>query len=258
MAIHIIQTFMLLLVFCSHGLSAKVLTFERGGASNATGIVDTGSLTFEGGLIGYSDEFNGQGGSSLVLGSSLVRYGLFDKFEIRARNAGVIFQDSLVGLNDLGLGFKYAILNDEHGLLPVINLTADFRIPVGRSEFRNPGFDHSYKLSMSHKIAGNFSWFISMTPSFNSRKNRTGEFSTIDLPYVFNLSYAATERMNLFTNTYGQWGFSSFSDSPLSQDVGLTYAFTDDFAMDLSFNWGLNESGPDFGIDCGFAVRLID
>jgi len=244
-------------LFCALSVSAKVLTFERGGAYDSTGIVDPGSLTFEGGLVSYSDEFDGSG-ASLGLGSSLLRYGLFDKFELRARNAGVLFQDSLVGFDNLGLGFKYAILDEEHGLIPVINLTSDFRIPVGRSEFRNPGFNHSYQFSMSHGITEKFSWFSSFTPSFISRQDISGEFSTIDLPYVFNLSYAVNDKLTVFSDIYGQWGFSSFSDSPLSQDVGMTYAFTDDYAMDLSFNWGLNESAPDFGIDCGLAVRLLD
>lgn len=247
-----------LLVFCSLSLSAKVLTFERGGAYNSTGIVETGELTSEGGLIGYTDEFDGQNSSRIALGSSLFRYGLFDKFELRARNAGVIFQDSLVGFDNLGLGFKYAILNEEHRIFPVINLTANFDIPVGRDEFRNPGFGHSYQFSMTHGIINKLSWFLSLTPSFSSRRFLGEELSTVDLFYVFNLSYAVNEKLNVFSDIYGQWGFSSFADSPLSQDIGMTYAFTDDYAMDLSFNWGLNESAPDFGIDCGLALRLID
>lgn len=249
--------FLLIFVFCSLSSSAKVLTFERGGAYNGTGIVDPGSLTLEGGIVHYADHFD-SGGLDLGLGTSLFRYGIFDKFELRARNTGVLFNDSVVGMANLGLGFKYAILNEEHGIFPVINLMTDFQIPFGRDEFRNPGFNHSYELSMSHSISESFAWFMSFTPSFVSREDLNGDFSTFDLPYVFNLSYMPSDRLTFFTDLYGQWGFSSFASSPLAQDFGLAYAFTEDFAMDFTINWGLNDSAPDFGIDCGFALRLLD
>ena len=250
-----ISLLIFLFVFCTHASSAEILTFERGGATNSVGVVDNGELTLEGGLINYADDSSG---SSFSLGAALLRYGLFDKFELRTRYNGVLITDSLVGFDNLTLGFKYALLEREHGIFPIINLTTNFQIPIGREELRNPGFNHSYELVFQHGIVGKFSSQVTLVPSFNSRENRDGEFSTFDLPYVFNLNYAVSDEMNLFSNIFGVWGFSSFSASPLSQDIGLTYAFTEDFAMDLSLNWGLNESAPDFGLNCGFAVRLLD
>lgn len=239
-------------------VKAEVLTFERGGAFDSTGIVDPGDLTLEGGIISYADEFDGENSYQLGLGSTLVRYGLFDKFELRARNNGVLFNDRRIGFDNLGLGFKYAILNEQHGLLPILNLTTNFEIPVGIREYRNPGFSHSYNFSMSHSLVKELYYFVSFMLAVNSREDAAGEFSTIDLPYVFNLYYMFGDRLTIFTNTFGVWGLSSLSNNPVSQDFGLTYAFTEDFAMDLTFNFGLNESAPDFGIDFGFSVRLLD
>ena len=246
----------LLVLFASiSSASADVMHFERGGASTVTGLVEKHQLNYEGGLFSYADEFNGDGWG-FALGSTKIRYGLLDKLELRLTNSGVLIDDSVAGFDNLGLGFKVPLIEEEHGIIPVINLVTDFQIPIGREELRNSGFGHSYLLAISHSITDRLAALVDIGLGFTPTEGNFGDATTVDVPYVFNLSYAVNDKLGLFTDFYGQWGLSSLSSSPLSQDFGFAYAITDNFIFDLSLNWGLNEPAPDFGVDFGVAVRL--
>jgi hypothetical protein len=253
----VIVSLVLVFFFSLEANAAKPLIYERGGATNAIGVVNPGDLTLEGGVIRYNDEFNGEG-MRLGLGEALMRYGLHERFELRTRYNGVIFTNNVVGFDNLILGFKTAVVKKEKKFLPEFNITGNFEIPIGRSELRNPGFSHSYELAFRHGIYKKLFTQITFIPSFISRMNRGDELNTFDLAYVFNLSYRVTEKFTAFSNIYGTWGFSSFASSPLSQDIGFYHTISDNVAIDLSLNWGLNESAPDFGVVCGFVLRLLE
>lgn len=245
-------------IFCSiNSAKAETLHFERGGASSAPGIVKKGHLNYEGGLFSYVDEFKGNSNRSFNFGTSLFRFGVHDRFEFRATNSGLILQDSLVGFDNLGLGFKTAIINEEHGIIPVLNLTTNFEIPIGREEFKNPGFNHSYIFTLGHGLPKNFSYVFQFGPSFVSIEKNRRKFTAVELPYIANLSYAVNDRLGIFTDTYGGIGLNKNLDTTISQDVGFAYVINDSFIIDASVNWGLNDDAPDFGIDAGFAVRLL-
>ncbi|MCE2928207.1 MAG: transporter [Candidatus Caenarcaniphilales bacterium] len=236
---------------------ADVMHFERGGASTVPGIVEKGQLNLEGGLFNYADEFGGDGSYGFAIGASKIRYGIHERFELRATNAGLIINDSLAGFDNLGLGFKLALLEEEHGLMPVVNIVTDFQIPIGREELRNPGFDHTYLLSMSHSIAGKLSTAANLGLGFVANEAADGHnYTSVNVPYVLNFSYAVNDKLGVFTDTYGSWGLTGGTSDPVSQDLGFAYVINDNFIVDASLNMGLNESAPDFGIDTGFAVRL--
>jgi hypothetical protein len=244
---------------CSYTVDAraKPLVYERGGATNAIGVVNPGDLTLEGGVIRYNDEFDGEG-MRLGLGEALIRYGLHERFELRTRYNGVIFTNDIVGFDNLILGFKTAVIKEEKTFLPEFNITGNFAIPIGRSELRNPGFSHSYELAFRHGIYKKLFTQITFVPSFVSHIKNGNEFNSLDLGYIFNLSYRIAKNCVLFSNLYGVWGLSSGADNPLSQDLGFYKTINDNFAIDLSINWGLNESAPDFGVATGFVVRLLE
>lgn len=252
----------LLIIFCLcafliRAANADVMHFERGGASTVPGLVEKGQINYEGGLFNYADEFNGEGSWGLALGSSKIRYGLLKRFELRALNSGVLVNDKLAGFDNLGLGFKLALLEEEHGLLPTLNLITDFQIPIGREELRNTGFNHSYLFTMSHSLIGKLGFVGNIGAAFSSNpSNFGGDFTGVEIPYVANLNYAVNDKLGLFTDIYGVWGLTDGFANPVSQDFGFAYAITDNFIYDLSLNWGLNESAPDFGIDTGIAIRL--
>jgi hypothetical protein len=228
---------------------ADLMHFERGGASTVTGLVEKGQLNYEGGIFNYADEFNGKSSAEFVLGASKIRYGLSDRLELRLLNSGVFVNDSLAGMANLGLGFKLAI-TEGNRIMPTINLVTDFQIPFGRSELRNPGFNHSYLAAISQTLIGKLGALVNFGISFDSGPN---DSTFVNLPFLFDLNYAINDKIGIFTDIYGNWGPSGM---PLAMDFGFAYAFTDNFVVDLSLNWGLNESAPDFGVDMGFAVRL--
>lgn len=246
-----------ILLLSVNSAKADLMHFERGGASTVPGIVEKGQINLEAGLFNYADEFSGDSSYGFALGSSKIRYGLHERLELRMTNAGLIVNNDLAGFDNLGLGFKAALLKEEHGLMPSVNLITEFQIPIGREELRNPGFNHSYLLSMGHSLVGKWSTNANLGMNFKSNTNAAGaDFTSMNMPYVFNLSYALNDKVGLFTDTYGTWALSGDTGSPLSQDIGLAYAINDNWIVDLSVNMGLNESAPDFGIDLGTALRL--
>lgn len=237
--------------------NALVMHFERGGASTVPGLVKPGQVNLEIGTFNYADEFNGKGSYGLTLASTKVRIGITDRFELRLTDLGVLVTDDLAGFSNLGLGFKLGLLNEEHGILPVVNLVTEFQIPAGREELRNPGFAHSYLLTTSKSLTDRLIAVNLMSLNFGSTQNSAGEkIGTVGIFYLTNLGYAINDKLGIFTDLYGTWGLTNGLSNPLAMDFGFAYAITDNFIYDLSVNWGLNESAPDFGVDTGLAFRL--
>jgi len=251
-----------LLIICSLCLPAfaspdQITTFELGGASNSPGIADQGRLLIEERFFHYDSSFKGNKSYNYILGDAKLRYGLIqDKLEARIYSRGITLRDDQSGLSNTSLGAKYRFLN-ESKYLPSTDLIADFEIPLGDPNLRNPGFDHSYMFVLGKQWIPKWGSIVNLSLDFSSYRDTANDVDTaISIPYVFNINYTPKPKINIFSHIYGTVFFTDAFDNPLSVDIGTSYAVNNDLILVGWLSKGLNDAAPDMSVDFGVVFRL--
>lgn len=199
---------------------------------------------------------NGTNDNVFNLGESLFRYGLIkDRLEIRTRVFGLSLINSQVGINSLSLGTKIG-LTQEKGLIPNADLIVDFLIPLNH-DFYPDNFTHSYRLTMDHKLTEKFTVSNNLALVFTGTNNPdSSDFTRVQLPYVFGLTYAVTDKLALNEEIFGIWSLSGKQGNTLGLATYATYLFTDDFAATLTALTGLNNNTDPITVNMGLVYRL--
>lgn len=249
-----------LAIFCLAHLAAmaessEITTFELGGASNSPGIANKGELIIEENLFHYQDTFSGKNSYNFQLLQTKLRYGLIQKrLEARMTSAGLALNPIDSGLSNISLGTKFRFL-DESKYLPSTELIADWEIPVGDRDLRNPGFDHSYMLVLGKAWTKKFGSIVNLSADFASFRSETGVGGIVSMPMVFNVNYYFKPELNVFSHIYGTHYFTGGIDDPLSVDLGMSYAVTKDLVLISWVSKGLNDATQDMTVDVGFVYR---
>ncbi len=261
MPIQFINRLFLILVFCFFFVqpaiseSSDITTFELGGASNSPGISNKGELIIEENLMHYQDTFSGKNSYNFQLMQTKLRYGLIpQRLEARLTSDGLALNSIDSGLSNISLGTKIRFL-DESKYLPSTEIITDWEIPVGELGLRNSGFDHSYMLVLGKAWTKKFGSIINWTLDFASFRSETGIGGVVSMPMVFNVNYYVNPELNVFSHIYGTHYFTGDRDTPLSADLGLSYAMTKDFVLVSWLSKGLNDAAQDMTIDLGFVYR---
>ena len=114
-----------------------------------------------------------------------------------------------------------------------------------------------YKFIINKSLTDKLSFLTNLTFSFDSFDFGSGrEFTAFSMPYVFDLSYALSEKLTLLAEVFGSWSFSNELGSSLGLAYGATYALTDNFVLDLTNYYGLNDASTDFGITTGISYKF--
>lgn len=262
-----ISGFILILSLLWFSLEAKaadfeVISFERGGISDSTGIVPPKKIQLEFGAWDYARDFDTSKRFVHKLGTSLWRYGLIeDRLEFRVANSGLNINSSEVGFDSLDLGYKLALIQAQQAekawYIPEVNLINHFSIPLSDTHFFNSGFNHFYKFLIAKPIGDKWSALINLGPRFRSGRTISSDDGQLaELPYVFNLGYQINQRWQIFTEIFGSWVFSSRAEDILGATVGTTYALKENLIWDFNTFWGLNSNTEGFGISTGLVYRF--
>jgi len=191
------------------------------------------------------------------LGTTLLRYGVWDNFEIRVgsyyqlSNARLpeTGQDSTQqGFGPLVLGFKVYIV-EEKGLRPEISIIADMTLRhVGSPDLR-PVFSYpTAKISASHTLGRHFSLGYNAGFAYNG-SNADGFFL-----YSAALSYSITSRLGLYGEVYGTFDHGNLPNHRI--DGGFTYLLANNFQLDISAGTGLDNNIDKHFLSCGFSWRI--
>ncbi len=239
---------------CLH-VSAEPIKFEQGGASNSPGIVEPGRLQLEWMYLSYTRP-HGTNDNVFDLGESLFRYGLIkDRLEIRTRVFGLSLMNSQVGIDSLSLGTKLG-LTKEKGLVPNADLIVDFLIPINH-DFYPDNFTHSYRLTMDHKLTEKFTVVNNLALVFTGTNNPgSNDFTRVQMPYVFGLTYNVTDKFTLNEEIFGTWSLSGNQGNALGLATYATYLFNDDFAATITALTGLNDNTDPITVNMGLVYRL--
>ncbi len=246
-------------IFLTTTVFAQVVNSEwitdRPDRTESASSVQVGSLQIESGFEYESDKSNVNTEiSSLNIASTLLRYGLFEKFELRLGGnflSSSIESGSLSlkrnGLSDIMLGAKYAFIND-HSEIPDIALILHFFLPLGAEVFKPAKTEPQAILAAAKSLTENFDLGINLGTHYNSSAEELFYF------YTVAAGIGISDKLGAFAEVYSE----IFPNNPpfISAGAGFTYLILPNLQLDISGGNGLFNNSKVWYLGAGFSVRV--
>ena len=254
----------ILLNFLFNAVYSQDLVTDRPDQTESSVTVPKGTLQWESGYWFEKDtkslSTTNKRIQSLGFNSTLLRYGIFEKIELRLGSDIVkksVSQDDMglwlpsstaTNLEPMYLGFKINLL-DEKGIIPEIAILGHLSIPMLSTTDEE---DIAPDLTLS----GSYTLSQSMGFGFNIGSHWSG-FGTgyPDIFYSAVLGISHGEKLGSYWEIYG-WEYADLEQSDLRADAGLTYLVKSNLQLDFSGGIGLSEMSPDFFVNLGFSWRI--
>lgn len=235
---------------------AVELVTDRPDQTESSGVVPLRHLQIETGFLMTGDRTDQTEVQSFAYNTTLLRYGLFENFELRAGleyrsekekllDTGEVTTTS--GFSPLYLGFKTRI-TEEKGWIPEIAFLGGISLPfTAHQEFRalHPGA--IMRFAFSHTISDRFSFGYNLGAAWEAETG-PGYF------YTAALGIGLTEKLGMFLEGFGI--FSPESDNEHLADAGFTWLILPNLQIDLSGGIGLNEAAGDYFLSAGLSYRI--
>jgi len=235
-------------------LSAEPLVTDRPDATESSAVVAPGFLQYEVGVTAFEDA---EGESREEYGSSLLRVGLFEDWELRLGWGGYTEAGDVSGATDGSLGFKYHIAAENAATWrPEMALLAQTTVPFGKDALSSDELDPGFLLAFSHTLSERWSLGYNLGAELATSETAGGDETTLASGlYSVALGYGATDRLGFFVEVFGDAGLSADSSST-SIDGGVTWLFDDDHQFDFFAGAGLDDDADDWFLGLGYSVRF--
>lgn len=232
---------------------------DRPDQSESTSVVGRGTFQLETGIALERDENALANDELLEWGSSLLRYGLSDRFELRLGFTGHTVASSETtagkfeskGFADLDVGFKLR-LRDGDGRAPAIALLASTTVPVGDDELTSDRYDPTVRLAFDHDLADTLGlgWNIGAT----RESDGAGDHQDFAI-YSASLGVDIGDRWGTFYELFGSVALGGEAADAHSFDTGLTYMVNDNLQLDIAAGIGISGEAPDTFVGLGISWR---
>ena len=235
----------------------KPIVTDRPDLTESSSTVPHKTLQIETGVVYEKTQDSELSLDNWFFGTTLLRYGLWDRFELRA---GSFYQvthgtrkesgaDSTEqGFGPLMLGFKVYVV-PEKGLRPEISILAEMTLRhIGTLTYR-PTFSYPVaKVSASHTLTDALSLGYNMGFAYNG-ENADGFFV-----YSVVLGYSITSRLGFFGEAYGTFDHGNLPNHRI--DGGFTYVVKNNLQLDISAGTGFDSNVDKHFISAGFSWRI--
>ncbi len=208
-------------------------------------LIPKGYFQFEDGFV-YENESDQV--LNISYSSMLLRYGLFDHFELRLgteynKTKRSAFDD-LSGFSPLSIGAKIHV-NEEKGWIPQIAFLGHINIAqTGAREFMQKNHSTSLLMAFGHTLNNDLSLGYSFAVEFPDDINYTiGTYTVV-------LGYAVTDKIGAFIEAYGDFSKNRIAENKFNG--GVTYLIHPKVQLDFAGGFGLSQYAPNnyfsFGI----------
>lgn len=243
--------------------NAQELVTDRPDQTESSSVVPTGYLQWESGF-GLEGDVNVIKTITMNLNSSLFRYGIRDRIELRLGTELVKVQDYIeysgiwelrevnTFLSSVYAGGKIQ-LSEQVEFIPEMAILGhiSFPKPFGQAadgEYIAPDLTFAASYTFNDQLSTGIN-LGSHWPGFG--KGRPDIFYSI----VMGLKH--TEKITSFYEIYGYNPAHTLSKD-VRIDLGVTFLVQPNFQLDLSSGKGMSEISPDFFIAGGFSWRIPD
>ncbi len=232
-------------LFALGQLSAQMVT-DRPDQTESSATVGNGNLQIESGIM---TEFGGSLFSrDIACPSTLFRYGIGDKFELRLQSDYVMTElkngDTEKGMDNIQFGFKYQLYSNngtEVAFLSHASLPTATALPED-----SKAWGAISKIAVAHELTDNLG--IGYNLGYDYFNAEEGEESMNgNLFYSLVLGVGVTDKVAFFVETYGDVNNLKTEQTENQAeglfakfDAGVTYAVKDNLQFDMSFGTGIN------------------
>lgn len=227
---------------------------DRPDQTESASVISVKGLQIE---SGFSFERYNSHVSNITYNSTLVRYGLFEKMELRLGLGYVGTHISLDGgsFNESGfapvtVGAKYKLREEGDGL-PKLALLTTLTIPNTGASF----FESKY-LGADFRINGEYSLNEAMSFGANLGVAWSGaDYGNYAVGvYTVVIGMSLSDKLGAFAELYGFIPKEGKNDH--RWDAGLIYAVNEDLQLDFSTGVGLSKVSPDFFVSLGLSIKI--
>lgn len=238
-----------LVLFVSAITFSQQIITDRPDQTESSSTVPKGSLQIEMGLVAQSMEDNAI--NSFAGPSTLLRYGITDWIELRIFNQYEshkieywgIDDRKINGFSDIEIGTKVQLFKKE-GVNTEIAFLSHAVIPTAKDELTNDKIGTINKLSIAHELTERLGL------GYNIGYDYVGQ--THAFTYSAALGFGITESLGGYVEPYGVYAEQGFFESYF--DFGLTYLTSDNFQLDASYGFGMNNDMQYFS--AGFSWNI--
>lgn len=233
------------------------LVTDRPDQTESAATVPKHFLQIETGFILENDENEISRNKSFAYSTTLLRYGLWDNFELRLGAAYLgdnvtkknsDFSQNIAGFSPLHVGFKVKVA-EEKGLRPDIAFLGGLELPFTAGSDYKPSYTAAtMRFAFSHTLSDRFSLGYNLGAEWDGETAVPGYF------YSVALGIGLIENLGMFVESFGAIQEAGTAQHQL--DVGFTYLLTPNFQVDISGGIGLNDAAPDNFISFGLSYRI--
>ena len=232
------------------------LITDRPDATEAPSVVPKGSFQAE--LGGFYESFdeNGIKTESYTYNTTLLRYGLLDRLELRLgwdivdqkitdRNLNT--EQSISGFSPLLAGVKVAI-TEEKGCLPEIGLIGHLMLPfTAGSDVKPETTGVDFRFAFAHTLSDRSSLSYNLGAEWGN--------DSPEAAYIYTLAYgyAITDAFGAYVELYGDFPENSMANH--LWDAGITYLVQHNIQLDATVGTSFTD-GQDILLSAGISFRI--
>jgi hypothetical protein len=254
-----------ILLFAFGGLSRMMsrevttpndLITDSPAATESPNTVPKKTIQVETGAFFQTYDANGTRTETIGYNTTLVRYGVFDIFElrlgwnfeeIRTTVGGAKLDDVKSGFSPLLAGIKVEIV-EEKGLIPQTGLLVHMALPFTASDdFRPQTTGVDFRFSMGHTLSNKSSL------GYNLGAQWGDDSSVANYLYTLVYGYSISEKIGFYVEIYGD---ASRANKPNHfWDAGFTYLISNVIQADATIGKSFTE-GQDILVSMGLSFRI--
>ncbi|MFT5056888.1 MAG: hypothetical protein ACI80H_001608 [Pseudoalteromonas distincta] len=276
---------LLLFFLLTASISIAQIETDRPDFTESPNVVPKGALQIETGFILENDKELAPGSNilsrhtieqyrNLTLNTTLLRFGLLENLELRLNTnfqnnqitklqlygRGVLIEELVppVGYSDPNMGFSTSFIGFKTNLYKNDKVSIGFLghlyIPeLASGDFANIAGQRiapEFLIPLTYDITDKFGIAVQYGLSWDG-------FSANPMSsYTLALGYSITKKLSFYLEPYGF--LTNYGDNLHLINGGFTYLINDDFQVDLTGGFGLNEAAPDNFINCGASFLLFN
>lgn len=232
----------------------KDMVTDRPDQTESASVISVKGLQIE---SGFSFEKYDSNISNITYNSTLLRYGLLEKFELRL---GLGYSGIHVGLDGgnmdksgfapITFGAKYQLREEGDGL-PKLAFLSTFTIPnTGADIFENKHVGADFRVNGEYSLNEAMSFGANLGVAWSGSEYGN---SAVGI-YTAVVGMSLSEKIGAFAELYGFLPKEGKNDH--RWDAGLTYSVNEDLQLDFSTGVGLSKVSPDYFISLGLSIRM--
>ena len=223
--------------------SIPTINTDRPTNSASPVLVPQGSFQIETGLLYTSEVSDYFEIDQLDVLGTMLRYGVFDNFELRLygsfsnvdyKNKGFNADSTANGFGNVSIGFKIHLV-EEKGLRPEMAIVADMFVRHIGPEGLHPTYSYPVsKIAANHTLSKRFSLGYNLGFAYN------GEDADGFFIYSAMLAYSIVPKLSIFIEPYGNFDSNDFPNHYV--DGGLAYVVKRNMQLDLSAGMSIGDN----------------